>query len=269
MRLRHPPRGHKDGSGGARCARLHRSPTDRRGDRSAPQHARSGARGFAIQPDHDLGIGRNDQTLGDITRRALEGLEGLMVQTEPDRVVLQGDTTTAFSAALAGFYAKVPVAHVEAGLRTGDPMSPYPEEVNRRLITQLTALHLAPTPSAAANPVSEGVPPATVVCTGNTVIDALNWTISRPERSTSAVLRELDADDRRLVLVTVHRRESWGAPIVGVARALATIARANPTCSSSSPPTRTRLCAIPAADPGGDRQRAPGRAPPLRHLRPC
>jgi UDP-N-acetylglucosamine 2-epimerase (non-hydrolysing) len=183
---------------------------------------------FAITPDHDLGIGRDNQTLGDITRRALAGIERLIAGVEPDLVVLQGDTTTAFTAALAGFYARVPVAHVEAGLRTGDPMSPYPEEVNRRLISQLAALHLAPTPSAATNLVAQGINPGTVVCTGNTVIDALNWTVAQPERAESALLRDLASDGRRLILVTVHRRESWGAPITRVARALATVARANP-----------------------------------------
>ncbi|MDQ6840056.1 MAG: UDP-N-acetylglucosamine 2-epimerase (non-hydrolyzing) [Actinomycetota bacterium] len=183
---------------------------------------------FAIEPEHDLGIARERQTLGDITRRALEGLEVLIAEVQPDLVVLQGDTTTAFAAALAGFYARVPVVHVEAGLRTGDPMSPYPEEVNRRLISQLAALHLAPTPSAAAHLGSEGVKPHTVVCTGNTVIDALNWTITRPQSPVSTVLRGLDGDERRLILVTVHRRESWGGPITGVGRALAAVARANP-----------------------------------------
>lgn len=183
---------------------------------------------FAIEPDHDLDIGRDHQSLGDITRRALKGLGDVIAQAEPALVVLQGDTTTAFSAALAGFYAKVPVAHVEAGLRTGDPLSPYPEETNRRLISQLAALHLAPTPAAAANLVAEGINPGSVICTGNTVIDALTWTLGHPARSTSGVLRDLHADDRRLVLVTVHRRESWGEPIAGVARALAAVARANP-----------------------------------------
>lgn len=183
---------------------------------------------FSIEADHDLDIGRDRQTLVDITRRTLEGLQGLLADTEPDLVVLQGDTTTAFAAALAGFYAKVPVAHVEAGLRTGDPMAPYPEEVNRRLISQLAGLHLAPTPSAVANLLLEGVHPANVVCTGNTVIDALAWTIAQPTLQSSQLLSELEADDRRVVLVTVHRRESWGAPIARVARALAAVARANP-----------------------------------------
>jgi UDP-N-acetylglucosamine 2-epimerase (non-hydrolysing) len=183
---------------------------------------------FAIVPEHDLDIGRDGQSLGDITRRALEGLEALMAETRPDVVLLQGDTTTAFSAALAAFYTRVPVAHVEAGLRTGDPTSPYPEEVNRRLISQLATLHLAPTPAAVANLVADGVDPGTVVCTGNTVIDALHWIIAGPRPASSALLADLEADDRRLILVTVHRRESWGAPIAGVARALAAIARAHP-----------------------------------------
>jgi UDP-N-acetylglucosamine 2-epimerase (non-hydrolysing) len=184
--------------------------------------------GFAIEPEHDLDIGRDGQSLGDITRRALRGLESVLAETQPDVVALQGDTTTAFSAALAAFYARVPVTHVEAGLRTGDPTSPYPEEVNRRLISQLATLHLAPTPAAVANLLADGVDPGAIVCTGNTVIDALHWTIARPPPASSALLSDLEADDRRLILVTVHRRESWGAPIAGVARALAAIAQANP-----------------------------------------
>jgi UDP-N-acetylglucosamine 2-epimerase (non-hydrolysing) len=183
---------------------------------------------FGIAPDHDLHIGREGQTLADITGRALEGLTALMADERPDLVVLQGDTSTAFSAALAAFYERVPAVHVEAGLRTGDPMAPYPEEVNRRLISQLAALHLAPTPSAVTNLRREGIHDEAIVCTGNTVIDALAWVLAQPVGTPSDELGALLADERRMILVTVHRRESWGSPMAGVARALAAVARANP-----------------------------------------
>lgn len=183
---------------------------------------------FGITPDHDLDISRDRQTLTDITSLTLGGLETLLETERPDLMVVQGDTTTAFAAALAGFYAQVPVAHVEAGLRTGDSSSPYPEEVNRRLISQLATLHLAPTPWAAGNLAAEGLRPEFIVCTGNTVIDALAWTVNQPDRSSSNLLANLSADRRRVILVTVHRRESWGGHIAGIARALASVARANP-----------------------------------------
>jgi UDP-N-acetylglucosamine 2-epimerase (non-hydrolysing) len=183
---------------------------------------------FGLTPDHDLDIGRDGQTLADITCRSLEGLTALMADQRPDLVVLQGDTTSAFTAALAGYYERVPAVHVEAGLRTGNPMAPYPEEINRRLISQLAALHLAPTPSAVAHLRREGIPGEAIVCTGNTVIDALAYVLDQPAAATSEELRSILTDPRRMILVTVHRRESWGEPMAGIARALATVARANP-----------------------------------------
>ncbi len=183
---------------------------------------------FGIAADHDLDISRPGQTLADITSLALEGLSGLVSHLGPALVVLQGDTTSAFAAALAGYYGRVPVVHLEAGLRSGDPMAPYPEEVNRRLISQLACLHLAPTPSAVANLRAEGIPATHIVCTGNTVIDALRWTAGRSDPPSAALPLEPLTPARRIVLVTVHRREAWGERMAGIARALATVARANP-----------------------------------------
>src|ERR1700689_4507787 len=134
---------------------------------------------FDIKPEFDLDIHRPGQTLTAITPRALHGVQELLAEQPPDAIVVQGDTTTVFAAALAAFYEQVPVVHLEAGLRTGDPFSPYPEEINRRLATRLAALHLAPTGTSRSNLLAENVDPRTVVVTGNTVLDALLWTVGR------------------------------------------------------------------------------------------
>jgi UDP-N-acetylglucosamine 2-epimerase (non-hydrolysing) len=183
---------------------------------------------FGIQVDYDLNIIQPAQTLTDVTVRALGGLVPVLAEVDPDLVVVQGDTTTSFAGALAGFYRQVPVVHLEAGLRTGDIDSPYPEEMNRRLTAQLTALHLAPTPASRVNLLREGVDPGAVVVTGNTVIDALHWTVSRRIPYTDPVLARLDDDPRPVLLVTAHRRESWGAPMAAIGAALADLARAEP-----------------------------------------
>lgn len=183
---------------------------------------------FGIVPDVDLDIHAPGQTLTDITMRALEGLRPVLAAERPDALIVQGDTTTTFAAALAAFYEQVPVVHVEAGLRTNDPTSPFPEEINRRLTSQLASLHLAPTATSRANLLAENVDPRAVVVTGNTVIDALLWTVSRRFDYGDRALDTLDDDDRPVLLVTAHRRESWGAPMQAVGRAIARIARANP-----------------------------------------
>ena len=183
---------------------------------------------FGLVPHHDLDIGRDRQTLAGVTQRALAGLDGLIAAEKPDLVVVQGDTTSTFVGALAAFYQQIPVAHMEAGLRTGDVYSPYPEEINRRLTTQLTALHLAPTPTSAGNLKSENVDSDAVLCTGNTVIDALFEALRQPVSWNDPVLDELRHSDRPVLLVTAHRRESWGEPMKAIGRALARIARAEP-----------------------------------------
>jgi UDP-N-acetylglucosamine 2-epimerase (non-hydrolysing) len=183
---------------------------------------------FAICPNYDLDIMRLGQTLTDVTVGALGGLGPVLADADPDLVVVQGDTTTTFAAALTSFYQRVPVVHLEAGLRTGDVLSPYPEEMNRRLTSQLASLHLAPTPSARANLLAEGVDPSSVVVTGNTVIDALHWTVGRRMPYRDRELAELDTDPRPVLLVTAHRRESWGEPMTAIGAALADLAQSQP-----------------------------------------
>jgi UDP-N-acetylglucosamine 2-epimerase (non-hydrolysing) len=183
---------------------------------------------FGIVPDHDLGIGRDRQTLAGVTERALSGLDGLIAEEKPDLIVVQGDTTTTFVGALAGFYHQIPVAHLEAGLRTGNVYSPYPEEINRRLTTQLAALHLAPTPVSVENLKSDNVDANSVICTGNTVIDALFEALRQDAGRDEPALAHLGHNDRPVLLVTAHRRESWGAPMQAIGRAIARIARAEP-----------------------------------------
>lgn len=183
---------------------------------------------FGITPDFDLDILRPGQSLAEVTTRALEALDLVMEQVRPDMVMVQGDTTTSFVGALAAFYHRTAVAHVEAGLRTGNQYSPYPEEINRRLTSQLTSLHLAPTPGARANLRHEAIPDDSIVVTGNTVIDALLSIVGRHLPYGDPALDDLDDDPRRVVLATAHRRESWGAGLVAIGRALADIAKAEP-----------------------------------------
>jgi UDP-N-acetylglucosamine 2-epimerase (non-hydrolysing) len=183
---------------------------------------------FAIQPNYDLDIMRSGQTLTDVTVGALDGLGPVLADANPELVVVQGDTTTTFAAALASFYRRVPVVHLEAGLRTGDVLSPYPEEMNRRLTSQLASLHLAPTPTARASLLAEGVKPGSVVVTGNTVIDALHWTVGRRVPYRDQKLACLDRDPRKVLVVTAHRRESWGEPMAAIGAALADLACSHP-----------------------------------------
>src|SRR5438270_13078698 len=165
---------------------------------------------FGIVPARDLNIIKDRQTLTDVTVRALERLTPAVEEERPDAVIVQGDTTTTFVGSLAAFYHRVPAIHVKAGLRTRDPYSPYPEEINRRLTTQLTSLHLAPTRTAKRNLLVEGVDESRIVVTGNTVIDALLWTVAREAGSDGPALRGVGDDGRRVILVTAHRRASWG-----------------------------------------------------------
>ncbi|SRR5579883_2459397 len=168
---------------------------------------------FHLQANYDLEIMQPKQSLSDITCRSLQGLEKLFQVNKPDIVLVQGDTTTAFAATLAAFYHKIPVGHVEAGLRTDDLFNPYPEEANRRLISQLTQLHFAPTPKACENLKNSGVL-GEIHLTGNTVIDALlNVAASAP----SCNIPGLEWDNYRVLLSTVHRRENWGQPLQGIA----------------------------------------------------
>jgi UDP-N-acetylglucosamine 2-epimerase (non-hydrolysing) len=183
---------------------------------------------FGIVPDHDLNILQQGQSLSGIMTRTMDGLEKLFAHTQPDAVVVQGDTTTSTAAALAAFYHGIPVVHVEAGLRSGDLLSPFPEEANRKITSQIAQLHLAPTATSRANLLAEGISPADIVVTGNTVIDALLATVARHLPFSDPRLEELAASSRRILLVTTHRRENQGDAMRGVGRALARIADAEP-----------------------------------------
>jgi UDP-N-acetylglucosamine 2-epimerase (non-hydrolysing) len=182
---------------------------------------------FSIVPDADLALMSHGASVSAITRRVLRSLEPLIEQVAPAALVVQGDTTSAFAASLAGFLAGVPVVHVEAGLRTGDLRSPFPEEANRRLTSVVADLHLAPTATARANLEREGVAPASIVVTGNTVVDALHWAVRQAVQLSDPRLAELGVT-RGLVLVTTHRRESWGAPMQQAMAALGDVAAAHP-----------------------------------------
>ena len=169
---------------------------------------------FDIRPDFDLNIMSEAQTLFDITGRALLGLDKVLTAAKPDVVLVHGDTTTTFAGALAAFYHQIEVGHVEAGLRTRNKFSPYPEEMNRRLTGALVDLHFAPTPTAKANLLREGVDVDNIFVTGNTVIDALYQTVRADFKS------PLVSEGKRLIMVTTHRRENWGEPLRQVYKAL-------------------------------------------------
>ncbi len=183
---------------------------------------------FSIRPHYDLNVMKPGQSMSGVTCRVLAGIKPVIQREKPDAVIVQGDTTTTFSGALAAFYEQVPVVHLEAGLRTGDPLSPYPEEMNRRLVTQLSALHLTPTSSNRDNLLAEGVERSSVVTIGTTGIDALLEASAARNGYERPELRFLDEDTRRVLLVTTHRRESWGAPMAEIGKAVATIARGDP-----------------------------------------
>jgi UDP-N-acetylglucosamine 2-epimerase (non-hydrolysing) len=182
---------------------------------------------FEIVPDRDLDIFRPGQPLTDIAARSVALLGEALRAERPDLVLVQGDTTTTFAGALAAFYEDIPVGHVEAGLRTNDRRAPFPEEANRRLASQLTTLHFAPTERAAAALAAEGLRDGVLV-TGNTVIDALRWAVASPRPPGEPALREVLDDPRRVLLVTAHRRESWGEPLRRIGRALAALAAGDP-----------------------------------------
>ncbi|HXL19917.1 MAG TPA: UDP-N-acetylglucosamine 2-epimerase (non-hydrolyzing) [Streptosporangiaceae bacterium] len=183
---------------------------------------------FGIRPDHDLNVIRPHQSLDGLTSRVLRRLTPTLQQERPDAVVVQGDTTSTFAGALAAFYENVPVVHVEAGLRTGDIYSPFPEEANRRLTSQITYLHLAPTPASEANLLRGGIPWEKVLVTGNTVIDALLAAVERRVPFGNQALEKVDSSETPVLLVTTHRRESWGRRMQGIASALARLARSHP-----------------------------------------
>jgi UDP-N-acetylglucosamine 2-epimerase (non-hydrolysing) len=247
---------------------------------------------FGIQPDADLDVFVAGQTVTDITSKVLQAATDLLRESPPRLVVVQGDTTSAFAFALAAFYQHIPVCHVEAGLRTADPRTPFPEEMNRRLLTRVADLHAAPTDSARLALLAEGIKPEQIVVTGNSVIDAL--------LATAASMPPVPARGaRRLVLVTAHRRESWGEPLRRVAQALAEVAtevpdvdvvlplHRNPVVRSSIEPVLgglsnvslvepveyadfvdlMRRCDIVVTDSGGVQEEAPALGKPVLVIR--
>jgi UDP-N-acetylglucosamine 2-epimerase (non-hydrolysing) len=182
---------------------------------------------FSIKIDYDLNIMRDNQSLIDICTRALPGLDHILKGLRPDLVLVQGDTTTAFIAALAAFYNKIPIGHVEAGLRSFNKTHPYPEELNRRLISLVCNLHFAPTAQNAEHLYNEGIDPGSVFTTGNTVIDSLLYVAGLKGNSLNNYLPPEVLNSNRMILVTAHRRENWGTPLEDLCFALKDLAESH------------------------------------------
>lgn len=190
---------------------------------------------FDITPDYDLNIMKSGQDLYDVTSRVLTGMRDVLKESKPDIVLVHGDTSTSTAAALAAFYAQIPVGHVEAGLRTGDIYSPWPEEMNRRLTGRIATYHFAPTETARRNLLIENTPDENIIVTGNTVIDALHMVTERLDTDASLVAEARSViasagydttrlSSRRLVLITGHRRENFGDGMLNVCEAIRTLA---------------------------------------------
>jgi len=191
---------------------------------------------FDIKPDFDLNIMKPGQDLYDVTSNILLGMKEILVSYRPDVVFVHGDTTTTIATAMSAFYQKIPVAHVEAGLRTGDIYSPWPEEANRKLTSQITQYHFAPTQTSQENLLKEGVSENNIYVTGNTVIDALLWVLDKIEKTKEikeslikTINKEFTAfgDDKRFVLITGHRRENFGQGFLDMCSAIKTLAQAH------------------------------------------
>jgi len=182
---------------------------------------------FGIKPDIDLDLMQTGQTLPELTSRVILGITRVLEQEQPDCVLIQGDTTTVMATALAAFYQRIPVGHVEAGLRTRNRYSPFPEEINRRVADVLTTFYFAPTQTAADALRCEGVSDDDIYVTGNTVIDALLWIVRQPEPpEVASVIARIEG--RKLILVTAHRRENFGVPFEQICLGLRELARRNP-----------------------------------------
>ncbi len=183
---------------------------------------------FGIDPDYDLGIMTARQSISGMTCRALEGLDPIISDVQPDILIAQGDTTTTFVASLAAFYHKVAFGHVEAGLRTDNKYDPFPEEMNRRLTGVLADLHFAPTEASRQNLLAQGTPDNNIYITGNTVIDALLFVAGKKHSFEDEAITRATSDGKRVILVTAHRRENWGEPIKNICRAVKEIVRLHP-----------------------------------------
>ncbi len=183
---------------------------------------------FSIVPDYDLNVMQHRQSLSQLMQHLTEKLDYVFAVEQPDMVIVQGDTATTFVAGLAAFHQKIPVVHVEAGLRTGKKLDPFPEEIYRRLTTQIADLHCTPTATASAALRREGVPRASVLCTGNTVIDAVQRMRTPGHHFTVPQIRDMIREGHRLIVVTAHRRENWGAPMGEICDAVSSLAKQHP-----------------------------------------
>lgn len=183
---------------------------------------------FGIAPARDLAIMSKNQSLNEIVAKVISGIDAVLAEFQPDAVIVQGDTSTVMGAAVAAFNRQIPVVHLEAGLRSGDILSPFPEEANRKLTSQIARLHLAPTEQSKKNLLAEGVKEADVVVTGNSVIDALMHTVQQPVVFSDPAVPEVIAGDKPIVLVTTHRRENLGSAMDNIGRAVATLAKKYP-----------------------------------------
>ncbi|OIH81729.1 UDP-N-acetylglucosamine 2-epimerase [Arthrobacter sp. UCD-GKA] len=183
---------------------------------------------FDITPDYDLDVIQPRQTLNSLLTKTINGLDEIFEKEKPDAVVVQGDTTTSTAGAIAAFYRGIPVIHAEAGLRSYDIFSPFPEEANRKMTSQIASLHLAPTSLSQLNLINETIDPKTIAVTGNTVIDALFAVVEKNIAFSDPKLEALVASGRKIVLVTTHRRENQGEPMRGIGRALARLSAIEP-----------------------------------------
>lgn len=219
---------------------------------------------FHIEPNFDLAIMRQGQTLFDINIRILRGLEKLLKRKKPDLVFVQGDTTTAFVSTLASFYYQIPVCHIEAGLRTLDKYAPFPEEINRRLISHLADYHFAPTKKAKENLLQEGISKNRISVTGNTVIDALYLALKENPNVEIDVLKRVNPKNK-IILVTCHRRESFGKPFERICSALAKLTQRNKNIEIIYPVHPNPNIKIPAHQILGKRERI-HLIPPMDYL---
>jgi UDP-N-acetylglucosamine 2-epimerase (non-hydrolysing) len=179
---------------------------------------------FGVQSDYDLDVMRPNQTLAETTRRVLEGLTPVLEKERPHMVLVHGDTATTGSAALAAYYLRIPVGHIEAGLRTGDKYAPFPEEIMRKIADMISDLHFAPTQLSKRNLLNEGTDPDSIFVTGNTAVDTLLMTVKDGYRFREESLNKIDFESRRNILVEVHRRENFGPGMENIGQALATLA---------------------------------------------
>ena len=182
---------------------------------------------FEINPDYDMDIMKEKQTLTGITNRVLQGLEEIFEESKPDMILVHGDTTTTFAGALAAFYKQIKVGHVEAGLRTGDKYFPFPEEMNRKLTGAMADLHFAPTNGSKKNLLREGISESDIIVTGNTVIDAMEFTVEENYIFDNKELNNIDFKNKKIIMVTAHRRENWGEGIENICTSLKKIVEEN------------------------------------------